>query len=134
MRRDALEAFCSNAHFDFYDDNLGSKLSFLRDVMPREGLSQLNRVKFMTESHCIYWAAVTQRLDYKKDWRAVVALLAERANLKHLSITVTMSNGQPICTSLGAFSIEFTHHSFVILAMYPISLFRPSQKDIQGHK
>lgn len=54
MRREALEAFCSNAHFDFYDDNLGSTLPFLRDFMPREGLSQLNRVKFMTESHCTY--------------------------------------------------------------------------------
>lgn len=61
---------------------------------------------------------MTQQLDYKKDWRPVVALLAERANPKHLSITVTMSNRQPICTSLVAFSIEFTHHPFMILAMY----------------
>lgn len=96
MRREALETFYSNAHFKLYDDKLGSTLSFLRDAMPREGLSQISRVKFiMTESHCICWATGTQRFDYKEEWRAVVALLSERANLTHLRITVSTSQ----CTS-----------------------------------
>lgn len=53
MRREAVEVFYSNAHFDFSNDNLGLMLSFLRDIIPREGLSRLRRLTFtMTEAQC----------------------------------------------------------------------------------
>lgn len=43
--------------FDFSNDNLGSMLSFLRDILPREGLSRLRRLTFtMTEAQCEGWA------------------------------------------------------------------------------
>lgn len=115
MRREAVEVFYSNAHLDFYDNNLGSTLSFLRDVLPREGLSRLRRLEFtMTEAQCEGWAggAVASgysaamlerqvavpywgggpapRFDYRNDWRAVMAFLAQHADLPRLSITVEM--------------------------------------------
>lgn len=115
MRREAVEVFYSNAHLDFYDNNLGSILSFLRDVLPREGLSRLRRLEFtMTEAQCEGWAggAVASgysaamlerqvavpywgggpapRFDYMNDWRAVMAFLAQHADLSRLSITVEM--------------------------------------------
>lgn len=115
MRREAIEVFYSNAHLDFYNVNLGTTLSFLRDVLPREGLSRLRHLQFtMTDAQCEGWAdgAVASgypaemleevagpgwgggpppRLDYKNDWRAIVACLAEHADLPRLSITVEMS-------------------------------------------
>lgn len=117
MRCEALDVFYSNAHFDFYNNNLGSTLSFLRDVLPREGLSRLRRLDFtMTEAQCEGWAhgAVASgypagmleqqvavpywgggpapRFDYKNDWRAIMTLLAEHTDLPRLSITVDMSD------------------------------------------
>ncbi|KAK7721234.1 hypothetical protein SLS64_001530 [Diaporthe eres] len=114
MRREALEVFYSNAYFDICNGNLGTTLSFLRDVLPRDGLSRLRRLQFtMTEAQCEGWAdgAVASgyppwmleriagpywgggpvpRLNYKNDWRAIIALLAEHADLARLSITVDM--------------------------------------------
>lgn len=115
IRREALDVFYSNANFDFYNNDLGSTLTFLRDVLPREGLSRLRRLEFtMTEAQCEGWAggAVASgypaemlerqvaipywgggpppQFDYKNDWRAVMAFLAERADLPRLSITVDM--------------------------------------------
>lgn len=115
IRREAVDVFYSNANFDFFNDNLGSTLTFLRDVLPREGLSRLRRLGFtMTGAQCEGWAggavvsgypagmlerlvgtpywggAPARRSDYKNDWRAIMALLAERADLPRLSITVDM--------------------------------------------
>jgi hypothetical protein len=115
MRREAIEVFYSDACFDFYNNDLGSTLSFLRDVLPREGLSQLRRIRFtMTEAQCEGWAggAVASgyparmlesqvavpywgggpapRLDHKADWRAVIAVLAARADLPRLTVTIEM--------------------------------------------
>lgn len=114
MRREAIDVFYSNVHLDFYNVDLGTTLSFLRDVLPREGLSRLRRLTFtMTEAQCEGWAggavasgypaSMLERVarpywgggpapqfDYKNDWRAIVALLAEHADLPRLSITVEM--------------------------------------------
>lgn len=115
IRREALDVFYSNANFDFYNNDLGSTLTFLRDVLPREGLARLRRLEFtMTEAQCEGWAggAVASgypagmlegqvakpywgggpppQLDYKNDWRAIMALLAERADLPRLNILVDM--------------------------------------------
>lgn len=114
MRREAVEVFYSNAHFDLHGDNLSSSLSFLRDVLPRDGLSRLRRLEFTwTEAQCEGWAdgavasgypaALLERVakpswgggpppkfDYKNDWRAVVAFLGAHADLPRLSITLDM--------------------------------------------
>ncbi|KAG6366057.1 hypothetical protein INS49_000233 [Diaporthe citri] len=100
MRREALEVFYSNVHLDFYNVNLGTTLSFLRDVLPARGpcegwaagavasgypASMLERVAGP------YWGGgPAPRLDYENDWRAIVAFVAECADLPHLSITVDM--------------------------------------------
>lgn len=44
MRREALEVFYSNAYFDLCNGNLGMTLSFLCDILPRNGLSWLRRL------------------------------------------------------------------------------------------
>lgn len=115
MRREAIEVFYHDAYFDLYNDDLGSTLSFLRDVIPREGLVRLRRIRFtMTVAQCEGWAGgavdsgypaamlETQvavpywgggpapRRDHKADWWAVVALLAGRADLPRLTVSVEM--------------------------------------------
>ena len=91
MRCDALEVFYSSAHFNFNGDDLRLTLSFLRDILPREGLSRLRRVEFtMNTAQCICWTSSSTEFKYKNSLQAIVALLAEHANLPHLSITVNM--------------------------------------------
>ncbi|KAF3762599.1 hypothetical protein M406DRAFT_332973 [Cryphonectria parasitica EP155] len=114
--REAVDVFYSNTRFDFFQDDLGATLSFLRDVIPRAGLSRLRHLEFtMTEAQCACWASgaiasgfpaeMLERnvapmywgggspptFDYKADWRAVLAFIASYADLPRLNITVEMS-------------------------------------------
>lgn len=116
--REAVEVLYSNICFEFYDTDLRATLSFLRNL-PRDGLSRLRRIEFsITEAQCEgwcdgsvasgYYAATLEQqiaipfwgggappaLDYKADWRAVLAFLASaHAELARLTIFVDMAEG-----------------------------------------
>lgn len=112
----AVEVFYPNAVFEFWQDDLGSTLSFLRDVVPREALARWRRVSFtMTDTQCEGWTGgraleggyppgllrrITKicwpnggprpEFDYKADWRAVLRFLATNADVPRLHICVNM--------------------------------------------
>lgn len=115
----AVEVFFANASFNFWGDDLGATLAFLRDLVPRAALPRWRRVRFsMTEVQCEgwtggtalacgypgqllewfrhgYWPDENQRpqVDYQADWRAVLRFLAAHADLPRLHVTVDMAQG-----------------------------------------
>ncbi|KAJ4387382.1 hypothetical protein N0V93_007973 [Gnomoniopsis smithogilvyi] len=102
----AFEVFYPNAVFDFYQDDLGATLTFLRDIIPREALPRLRRICFtMAQSPCVEWGELDTSCDFpddfppwsrrpdpqvnrKSQWRDIVSLLADHADLPRLSLTV----------------------------------------------
>lgn len=114
---EAVDVFYSSVTFEFYETDLGTTLAFLRNL-PRTGLLCLRRIEFtMTAAQCEGWcdgavacgykAVVLEgqiaipywgggpppRLDYKTDWKAIVAFLGSHTELSQLSIAVDMAEG-----------------------------------------
>lgn len=117
----AIEVFYPNVYFQFWHENLGATLSFLRDSIPRQALPRIQRIGFIiTEAQLDGWCdedAVASgypeyyledayfhvyedchfpsrqrpELDHKTDWRAVLTYLAAFADLPGLHITVDTS-------------------------------------------
>ncbi|KAJ4420809.1 hypothetical protein N0V82_004104 [Gnomoniopsis sp. IMI 355080] len=112
----AVEVFYPNAYFNFYEDDLRAALAFLRDVVPRQALAHMRRIKFtMTVAQCEGWAdgalasgypahflenilhvscegSARPPLEYRADWRALLAFLGgAHADLARLTITVDIS-------------------------------------------
>lgn len=107
MYREASDVFYPNALFTFYGDDLGAALRLL-DRLPRpSGLARLRRLEFvLTEAHCEGWTPgapsgslkhhaggrAAARADYRAGWRAVLALVAQNADLPRLRLAVDMAD------------------------------------------